>query len=189
MKELHEVFDLQEDLFRPTEERNIPFKLKIDKIIYLNKEQYHLMMEEYQKEREERYKNSRCLISAKIGNLKRCRDGKCEECSIFKNFYNGTVSLDLDSLEEHSPIFLDENSNIIRKINEKELHDEVFKVLSELDNVEKIIIQDLMDSVSMTITAKKLKVSKQAVAKKRNKLLEKLKNNKDILNIFKNYFS
>ena len=66
MKELHEVFDLQEDLFRPIEERNIPFKLKIDKIIYLNKEQYHLMMEEYQKEREERYKNSRCLISTKI---------------------------------------------------------------------------------------------------------------------------
>ena len=63
------------------------------------------------------------------------------------------------------------------------------KVLNELDSVEKIIIKDLMDSVSMTITAKKLKVSKQAVAKKRNKLLEKLKNNKDIINIFKNYFS
>lgn len=189
MKELQEVFDLQEDLFRPTEERNIPFKLKIDKIIYLNKEQYHFMMEEHHKERKERYMNSRCLISTKIGNLKRCRDGKCEECSIFKNFYNGTVSLDLDSLEEHSAVFLDDDSNIIRKINEKELHDEVFNVLSELDNVEKLIIDDLMDSVSITITAKKLNVSRQAVSKKRIKLLEKLKKNKDILNIFKNYFS
>ena len=66
MKELHEVFDLQEDLFRPTEERNIPFKLKIDKINYLNKVQYHLMMEEYQREREEHYKNDRGLISFKI---------------------------------------------------------------------------------------------------------------------------
>ena len=84
---------------------------------------------------------------------------------------------------------LDEDSDIAKKINEKELHIAVVKVLNELDSVEKIIIQDLMDSVSMTITAKKLKVSKQAVAKKRNKLLEKLKNNKDIINIFKNYFS
>ena len=189
MKDLHEVFDLEEDLFRPTEDRNIPFRLRNKKIIYLNKDQFDLMMEEYQKERQERYMNSRCLISAKIGNLKRCRDGKCEKCSIFKNFYNGTVSLDLDSLEEHSPIFLDDDSNIIRKINEKELHDEVFKVLSELDNVEKLIIEDLMDSVSITITAKKLNVSRQAVSKKRIKLLEKLKNNKDIKDIFKNYFS
>ena len=56
MKELQEVFDLQEDLFRPTEDRNIPFRLRNKKIIYLNKDQFDLMMEEYQKEREERYK-------------------------------------------------------------------------------------------------------------------------------------
>ena len=56
MKELHEVFDLEEDLFRPTEDRNIPFRLRNKKIIYLNKDQFDLMMEEYQKEREERYK-------------------------------------------------------------------------------------------------------------------------------------
>ena len=66
MKELQEVFDLDEDLFRPTEERNIPFKLKIDKIIYLNKEQYHFMMQVHHKERKERYMNSRCLVSTKI---------------------------------------------------------------------------------------------------------------------------
>ena len=189
MKELQEVFDLEEDLFRPTEDRNIPFRLRNKKIIYLNKDQFDLMMEEYQKERQERYMNSRCLISAKIGNLKRCRDGKCEECSIYKNSYNGTVSLMLDSLEEHSSVFIDEGSNIVRSINEKELHEEVFKVLNELDIVEKIIIQDLMDSVSITITAKKLNVSKSAVSQRKTKLLEKLKNNKDIINIFKNYFS
>ena len=74
MKELQEVFDLEEDLFRPTEDRNIPFRLRNKKIIYLNKDQFDLMMEEYQKERQERYMNSRCLISAKIGNLKRYRD-------------------------------------------------------------------------------------------------------------------
>ena len=66
MKELQEVFDLQEDLFRPIEERNIPFKLKINKIIYLNKEQYYLMIEEFLKEKKERYINSRCLVSTKI---------------------------------------------------------------------------------------------------------------------------
>ena len=66
MKELQEVFDLEEDLFRPTEERNIPFRLRNKKIIYLNKDQFDLMMEEYQKERQERYMNSRCLISTKI---------------------------------------------------------------------------------------------------------------------------
>ena len=69
MKELHDVFNLEEDLFRPTKERNIPFKLKIDKIIYLNKEQYHLMKEEYQREREEHYKNDRGLISFKIRKI------------------------------------------------------------------------------------------------------------------------
>ena len=189
MKELQEVFDLEEDLFRATEDRNIPFRLRNKKIIYLNKDQFDLMMEEYQKERQERYMNSRCLISAKIGNLKRCRNGKCEECSIYKNSYNGTVSLMLDSLEEHSSVFIDEGSNIVRSINEKELHEEVFKVLNELDIVEKVIIQDLMDSVSITITAKKLNVSKSAVSQRKTKLLEKLKNNKDIINIFKNYLS
>ena len=66
MKELHEVFNLEEDLFRPTEGRNIPFKLKINKIIYLNKEQYYLMIEEFLKEKKERYINSRCLVSTKI---------------------------------------------------------------------------------------------------------------------------
>ena len=116
MKELHEVFDSQEDLFRPTEDRNIPFRLRNKKIIYLNKDQFDLMMEEYQKESQERYMNSRCLISAKIGNLKRCRDGKCEECSIYKNSYNGTVSLMLDSLEEHLSLFIDEGSNIVRSM-------------------------------------------------------------------------
>ena len=95
----------------------------------------------------------------------------------------------LDSLEEHSSVFIDEGSNIVRSINEKELHEEVFKVLNELDIVEKVIIQDLMDSVSITITAKKLNVSKSAVSQRKTKLLEKLKNNKDIINIFKNYFS
>ena len=69
MKELQEVFYLDEDLFRPTEERNIPFKLKIDKIIYLNKEQYHFMMDEHHKERKERYMNSRFLISTKFNTI------------------------------------------------------------------------------------------------------------------------
>lgn len=147
------------------------------------------MIEEFLKEKKERYINSRCLIPAKIGNLKRCIDGKCEECQFFKMPHNGTNNLLLDTLEEHSSVFLDEDSDITKKINEKELHIEVEKVLRKLDSVEKIIIKDLMDSVSMTITANKLKVSKQAVAKKRNKILEKLKNNKDIINIFKNYFS
>lgn len=189
MKELQEVFNLEEDLFRPTKERNIPFKLKIDKIIYLNKEQYHFMMEEHHKERKERYMNSRCLISAKIGNLKKCRDGKCEECSIFKNSFNGTVPLMLDTLEEHSSVFIDEDSDIVKNINKNELHEEVLKVLSKLDRVEKIIIQDLMDSVSITITAKKLNVSKSAVSQRKTNLLEKLKKDKDIINIFKNFFS
>ena len=66
MKELQEVFDLQEDLFRPTEDRNIPFRLRNKKIIYLNKDQFDLMMEDYQKEREERYKKSICLIFFKM---------------------------------------------------------------------------------------------------------------------------
>ena len=69
MKELHEVFDLQGDLFRPTKERNISFKLKIDKIIYLNKVQYHLMKEEYQREREEHYKIDRGFISFKLRKI------------------------------------------------------------------------------------------------------------------------
>ena len=189
MKDLKEVFDPEEDLFVETEDRCIPFKLRNKKVVYLNKEQYYLMIEEFLKEKKERYINSRCLIPAKIGNLKRCIDGKCEECQFFKMPHNGTNNLMLDTLEEHSSVFLDEDSDITKKINEKELHIAVVKVLNELDSVEKIIIKDLMDSVSMTITAKKLKVSKQAVAKKRNKLLEKLKNNKDIINIFKNYFS
>lgn len=60
-----------------------------------------------------------------------------------------------DTLEEHSSVFLDEDSDITKKINEKELHIAVVKVLNELDSVEKVIIQDLMDSVSMTITARK----------------------------------
>ena len=51
MKELHDVFDLQEDLFRTIEDRNIPFKLRNKKIIYLNKDQFDLMMEDYQKEK------------------------------------------------------------------------------------------------------------------------------------------
>ena len=66
MKKLQEVFDLQEDLFRPTEDRNIPFRLRNKKIIYLNKDLFDLMMEDYQKEREERYKNSIYLIFFKM---------------------------------------------------------------------------------------------------------------------------
>ena len=45
MKDLKEVFDPEEDLFVETEDRCIPFQLRNKKEVYLNKEQYYLMIE------------------------------------------------------------------------------------------------------------------------------------------------
>ena len=38
IKELHEVFNPEEDLFVETEDRCIPFRLRNKKVVYLNKE-------------------------------------------------------------------------------------------------------------------------------------------------------
>ena len=45
MKDLKEVFDPEEDLFVETEDRYILFQLRNKKEVYLNKEQYYLMIE------------------------------------------------------------------------------------------------------------------------------------------------
>lgn len=63
MKDLKEVFDPEDDLFVETEDRCIPFQLRNKKVVYLNKEQYYLMIEEFLKDKKERYINSRCCIS------------------------------------------------------------------------------------------------------------------------------
>ena len=51
MKDLKEVFDPEEDLFVETEDRCIPFQLRNKKVVYLNKEQYYLMIEEFLKDK------------------------------------------------------------------------------------------------------------------------------------------
>lgn len=45
MKDLKEGFDPEEDLFVETEDRYILFQLRNKKEVYLNKEQYYLMIE------------------------------------------------------------------------------------------------------------------------------------------------
>ena len=45
MKDLKEVFDPEEDLFVETEDRYISFQLRNKKEVYINKEQYYLMIE------------------------------------------------------------------------------------------------------------------------------------------------
>ena len=45
MKDLKEVFDPEENLFVETKDRYIPFQLMNKKEVYLNKEQYYLMIE------------------------------------------------------------------------------------------------------------------------------------------------
>ena len=45
MKDLKEVFDPEENLFVETKDRYILFQLRNKKEVYLNKEQYYLMIE------------------------------------------------------------------------------------------------------------------------------------------------
>lgn len=177
------LWDESVDYTKPSPDRPYKLRLEIGVLVYLNKEQYAFMKEDEWQEKREHYLESRCLVSAERGGVKRCTEncmnykGEDRICPCFMRNQNaGIVSLD-KLYDEHDYEYPDttyedsldamEHEERLRRIRE-----EVDKLENEVD---KTIIELISKSYSERQIAEVLGWNQMKVNRRKNKLLDYLR--------------
>ena len=143
----------------------------------VTKEVFVAYYNDHAKERMQRIRRSRCMVSNGKGGLRLCDKSSCGECPHKRS--GGTVSLDYLH-DEFDYEVEDKSENVIEQINKEEIASAVRKALSELSEIDRTIaVMTLEEDISEAKVAELLNVSQPAVHQRKVKIIgilrEKLK--------------
>ena len=172
-------------LFRsqPSPDRPYKLRLEIGVLVYLTKEQYSFLKEEEWQEKRERYLESRCLVSAERGGLKRCTEdcikykGTGRVCLCFMRNQNaGVVSLDrLHDEHDYEPA----DTTYTDSLDAMEHEEKLRRIREEADKLEdevdRTIIKLFFESFTERQIAEVLGWNQMKVNRRKNKILEELR--------------
>ena len=177
------LWDDAVDYTQPSPDRPYKLRLEIGVLIYLNKEQYSFMMEEEWQRRRDQYLESRCLVSAQRGGLKRCNEdcmnykGEGRICPCFmRNQTAGVVSLDkLYDEHDYEPADATYENSLDAMVHEERLR----RILEEVDKLEdktdKRIIELFSNNYTERQIAEVLGWNQMKVNRRKNKIFDELR--------------
>lgn len=171
------------DYTLPSPDRPYKLRLEIGAIVYLNKKQYASMQEDHWEEKRQQYLDSRCIVSAERGGLKRCTEdcmhykGEDKVCSCFmRNNNGGTVSLD-KLYDDNNYEAVDSSSKDIADLlaYEERLNSVIEAVDKLAEDVDKRIIRLFMDSFTERQIAEVLGWNQMKVNRRKKKIFDELR--------------
>lgn len=174
------LFNTDVDYEQPSGDR--PYVYLVGKTkLYVNKEQFIFLREEYWEEKTENWLKSRCLIPAERGELKICR-GNCEECLMFRNGWNKPTYGGFEEMDEEEYLESNPQQSILDKLIEEERIQAMYDAIDNLeDPIDRYIMRQYLLDKKDAEVASKIGKSRQTVITRRNKCIEYLKE------ILKNY--
>lgn len=174
------LFNPDVDYEQPSGDR--PYVYLVGKTkLYVNKEQFIFLREEYWEEKTENWLKSRCLIPAERGELKICR-GICEECPMFRNGWNKPTYGGFEEMDEEEYLESNPQQSILDKLIEEERIQAMYDAIDNLeDPIDRYIMRQYLLDKRDAEVASKIGKSRQTIITRRNKCIEYLKE------ILKNY--
>ena len=174
------LFNPDVDYEQPSGDR--PYVYLVGKTkLYVNKEQFIFLREEYWEEKTENWLKSRCLIPAERGELKICR-GNCEECPMFRNGWNKPTYGGFEEMDEEEYLESNPQQSILDKLIEEERIKALYDAIDNLeDPIDRYIMRQYLLDKRDAEVASKIGKSRQTIIARRNKCIEYLKE------ILKNY--
>ena len=174
------LFNHNVDYEQPSNDRTYVYLVGKAKI-YINEEQFKFLREEYQEDKTNRWKKSRCLVPAERGELKHCRD-KCEECSMFRNGWKKSTYGRFEEMDEAKYLASNPQQSILDKLIEEERIQAMYDAIDNLeDSIDRYIMYQYLLGKKDVEVANKIGMSRQIVITRRNKCIEYLKSIKKIL--------
>lgn len=167
------IFEVGVDYTIKTLERPYKYILEDKTVIYLTREQYRFMTEEYWKAKKEHSYLSRCIIDSNREGFKRCTKD-CKNCKWYKTPFANSGIMRLDAAEGFE---LEEckKENDYDFFKDSTIHDLLKQYIHELDSTDKAIMLFKLEGLNETEIAKRLNISQRAIAKRRIIIFEVLK--------------
>lgn len=168
------LWDRTIDYTKPSIDRSYEYKIN-GTLLYLNKQQYNFLMEEYWNEKKENYIRSRCLVPSLRGEMKLCRNN-CSECRCFKNGKNNSLFKYLTEQDEEEYLSKNPQQSIVEElIKEEQINIIIDAIEKALDGQERYIITQFLLGKTDHEIGKCLNKERSSISKKKKKIIEKIK--------------